>query len=167
MLIPEVAFQYRLRDAAALLPDTVERLTQTEQRPFFMLTGVAADRKGRHQGRANILPEWASIITLLREQVGQPRQSLKRLDRNLIDLKRCCSMTVGYLTSVAALLGRVVENRDDLLATLSDLLERNEVQDDQIRLKYEDKARRCGTLNDVVSFPLGSNLAVYTPRGRG
>lgn len=147
-------------DVDVRLPDIVGRLTQTEQRPFFMLTDVVPDRKGRHQDRANILPEWASIITLLREQVGRPRQALKRLDRNLIDLKRSCSMIVGYLTSVAASSGSVVENRDDLHATLSDLLERNEVQDDQIRLKYEDKARRYGTFNDVVSFPFGGNLAI-------
>ena len=62
--------------------------------------------------------------------------------------------------SAAAQRGMVVEGKNDLVSVLQHLLELNEVHDDVIRLKWEDKARRYGTLNEVSQFPFGPNMAV-------
>lgn len=141
------------------LPDIVERLIQTDQRPFFQLTDAVPDREGRHQSRVGVLPEWAAIIALIRSQVDKPRQPLKRLERNLISAKRACANAIGYLTSAAADLGIVVERKADLVSVLEELMKRNDVCDDVIRLKWEDKARRCGTFEEVCQFPFGANQA--------
>lgn len=141
------------------LPDIVERLIQTDQRPFFQLTDAVPDREGRHQSRVGVLPEWAAIIALIRAQVDRPRQPLKRLERNLISAKRACANAIGYLTSAAADLGIVVERKADLVSLLEELMKRNDVCDDVIRLKWEDKARRCGTFEEVCQFPFGANQA--------
>ena len=151
-----------MNSAAAVilkLPDIVERLVQTEQRPFFKLTDAVPDREGRHQDRAEILPEWAAIIQMFREGVGKPTGPLKRLDRGLIDAKRAVMSAIGYITSAAAQLEIVVEGSQDVLFALEELMRRNDISDELIAQKYLDKARRYGTLNEPCEFPFGSNLA--------
>ena len=174
--IPEAAarVEYQLRreffqtfdgmsSAAAVilrLPDIVERLVQTEQRPFFKLTDAVPDREGRHQDRVGTLPEWAAIIQMFREGVGKPTGPLKRLDRGLIDAKRAVMSAIGYITSAAAQLEIVVEGSQDVLFALEELMRRNDICDELIAQKYLDKARRYGTLNEPCEFPFGANLAV-------
>lgn len=147
-------------DVVARLADVVDRLIQTEQRPFFQLTDRIPDRKGRHQDRVGILPEWAAIIALIRQQVGAPRERLRKLDRGLMDAKRAVAYAVGCLTSAGAQLEMVIESKDDLIAVFAELLDRNDISDELVKLKWEDKALRCGTLVKVAEFPFGANQAI-------
>jgi hypothetical protein len=147
-------------DVMARLPDVVERLIQTDERPFFKLTDAIPDRKGRHQGRVGTLPEWEAIIGLIRQLVGKPQTQLLRLNRDLIDAKRACANAIGYLTSAAAQLGVTIEGTQDLVSFLRDLLERNDIADETVKMKFDDKARRYGTWNEATEFPFGVNQAV-------
>lgn len=147
-------------DVVSRFPDVMERLVQTEHRPFFQLTDAVPDRKSRHQNRVGVHPAWAEFVELARTLVGQPRRQLVRLDRNLIDAKRALANVVGYLTSAAAQLEITVEGKADLVNCLTTLLDRSELSDEIVKQKFEDKAKRYGTLTGLTEFPLGVNQAV-------
>lgn len=141
------------------LSDIVERLVQNEKRPFFEITDSVPDRKGRHQCRANTLPEWAEIVRLIRECVGKPGRSPVRLKGELINPKRATANAIGYLTSAEAELGVLIEGRSGLVTFFSELIDRMEINDEMIRIKAEDKARRAGTWAEMTKFPFGVNQA--------
>ncbi len=149
----------KAKDVMARISDIVERLIQTELRPFFMLTDAVPDRKGRHQGRVDVLPQWAAIVAAIRTHAGQPRAPVKRLERQLINVSRCLAQVVGYLTSATAQMGQEIEGKEDLVNQFRDMLECHSITDDAIRLKWEDKARRYGTFSESVSFGFGDTLA--------
>ena len=128
-------------DVIARMSDIVERLIQTEQRPFFMLTDGVPDRKGRHQGRVDVLPQWAEIVAAIRTHAGQPRAPLKRLERQLISVSRSLAQVVGYLTSAAAQLSQEIEGKVDLVEQLRQMLECHGVSDDVIRSKWLEHFR--------------------------
>lgn len=66
----------------------------------------------------------------------------------------------GYLTSAAAQLEIAIDGKADLVQCLETLLERSEVSDELVKQKFEDKARRYGTLTSLTEFPFGVNQAV-------
>lgn len=152
-----------LNDASQIwrhLRDIVERITRTENHPFFMLTDRVPDREGRHQGRAEVLSVWLEIVDSFRRQSGEPVRPLARLERGVLNARKAVASAIGYIITAAAQLELSVESVEDLVAAFQELLRRNDVSDEMIRLKWEGKARRLGTLRSVEQFPFGDNLAV-------
>ncbi|HEY4261850.1 MAG TPA: hypothetical protein VGM98_16890 [Schlesneria sp.] len=147
-------------DVLGRLPDIIDRLVQTEHRPFFQLTDAVPNRKSRHQDRVGVLPEWAAVVALIREQSEKPRAPLQRLNRGMIDAKKAVSYAMGYLSSAAAQLAKTVDGKADLVELFKELLEINDIGDETIRMRCEDKARKCGTFAEAAEFPFGANQAI-------
>jgi hypothetical protein len=141
------------------LPNVVTRIARFEEHPFFVLTDCVPDREGHHQSRAGVLLEWRRAIERMRELAGKPFDKLRRIDRGMMDAKRCFQNVIGYLITALVQLGVYVESRRDLEEGFSTLLNRNEIDDETIQRKWADKARRAGTFEAVSKFPYGDNLA--------
>jgi hypothetical protein len=138
----------------------VSLITRFGDHPFFVLTDCVPDREGRHQDRAGVLPDWMSAIERMRQLAGQPVAPLKRLERGMMLATRAVKNAIGYVVTAGAQLGMLIETRDDLVTVFGELIERNQISNDEIKLKWEDKARRAGTFETVSKFPFGSHLAV-------
>ncbi|MBI1348988.1 hypothetical protein GC163_22175 [bacterium] len=142
------------------LADVISHITRFESHPPFVLTSTVPDRKGRHQDRAEVLPDWRRAIEAMRELAGQPRRPVERLNRSMMTAIKSVQNAIGYILTAASQLELVVENVGDLEAVFHELLECNAIDDEVLSLKWSDKARRAGTLRKVTEFPFGANVAI-------
>ena len=138
-----------------LLPAIVARLTELEKRPFFALTAQAVDRKNKHQSRCPRLPAWIKAVRTFQDLAGEPSEPLKRVQRSRIDGRKGTLSAVGYLQSIAAQSGRCVSNASDLIEFLREQIDRNEITDADLQIKWEKKARKAGTFRESQDFPFG------------
>lgn len=141
------------------LPSLISKVSRFDEHPFFVLTDCVPDRKGRHQDRACVHPDWKEAIEKMRKLAGEPLLPLKHLDRSMMGASRCMQNAVGYVLTAAAQLGHLIEGKEDIIAVFTHLLTLNQITDDEIAVKWGDKARRAGTFETVSKFPFGNNLA--------
>jgi hypothetical protein len=141
------------------LPSLVAELTRFDEHPFFLLTDRVPDRAGRHQNRANALPSWERAIQHFRALVGEPGRKLQKPQPGMMNAKLAVSRAMGAVCCAAAQLEMYIGDREGLLEVFRMLLDRNEIRDDTIHLKWEELALRAGNLEKVSKFEYGANLA--------
>jgi hypothetical protein len=143
----------RVADVLRCLADVVEKLTSFGPHPFFCFKDAPVDRENHHQSRAGVLPLWEQLVRRFRSLAGEPRGELQPLRRGEIVHKRAFQFIAGLLTTVAAQTGYPVDNIDDAIAVLRQLEQRVGVDARYWAVRWERKARRYGTLDQLLSFP--------------
>ncbi len=133
------------------LPALVAKLTD-EKHPRLRLVTTKPDRGNNHQSRLQTLRAWAMIMGQFRSHVGQPLAPLKKINRSALLPKKAFRSAVGYILSASANLNRNVETVRDLKEVFSDLVDLMEINDTEIRQKYDTKARKFGTLDSLTDF---------------
>lgn len=134
------------------LPDIVGKITSTGPRPFVCLTDRQPDRENKHQGRVEVLPAWSWIVNESQRLAGPPREHLKPVDRGAASFQRQWSMARGILMSIAARMGRMIENVRDVEALIRDLDVRHGGMEEKWFDIWAKKARELGTLDRVLRF---------------
>lgn len=154
---------FGLKSADAVIdafPAIMQKVTRTDSYPFFVLTDQQPDREGSHQSRCDVLPLWQQLIDEFCRLSGRPAAPLARSLRAPMVSKRCCDMAIGYLTTAAAQRSREIDSRRDLVEFFEELLTLNNVSDELLQRKFEQKARRLGNFVQMTQFPIGEYLAV-------
>ena len=134
------------------LASVVAKVSGRPPHAFFCMTDRDPDSANHHQSRAGVLPTWARIIDTMQRLAGTPGPALCPLERGKATLKQSWSMARAYLVSAAAQLGHVIENLDDAKNVLGLLAERNDYSDADLFDRWSAKARKLGTLDDVLRF---------------
>lgn len=134
------------------LASVVAKVAGSPPRAFFCLTDRDPDAANHHQSRARVLPSWKHVIDAMQHHAGIPGPELKPLQRGNATVKQIWNMVRAYLVSGAASLGHIIENLDDAKNVLGLLAERNDCCDADLFDRWSAKARKLGTLDEVLRF---------------
>lgn len=134
------------------LPEIVARVACRPPHAFFCMTDRDPDTEHHHQSRACVLPLWGQIVDTMQSLAGVPRERLRPLERMEATLKRVWSMVRGFLTIAGAKYGRIVESLEDAMEVLRLLHQHNDGSDEDWFARWEAKARKFGTLEEVLRF---------------
>jgi hypothetical protein len=147
-------------EALSRMGDIVAKLVSHDHLPFFCLTTTKPDRANKHQSRAEVLPLWDRIVSTMIARAGDRMEELRPIKRNEITAKKAYQMVRGFLTTVASQWGYPVESLEDGIEVLKELYRRNDGIAADWELRWEAKARKAGTYDDIASFNFGSNQAI-------
>ncbi len=134
------------------LPAIIAKVAGRPPHAFFCMTDRDPDAANHHQSRAGVLPTWGRIIDTMQYLAGIPGPALKPLERGSATIKQIWNMVRAYLVSGAASLGHIIENLDDAKNVLGLLAERNDCCDADLFDRWSAKARKLGTLDEVLRF---------------